>query len=152
VGWWRQVQDQVKQAKDDGFKDIKLDQHRKEVIGRLQQDLGESVTDQDSDLFQNALRHYNTFQQVHGDDVVKRIPELEELAFLRAWKGTEFTRVQDQLKLLQQEKERQVQQSQMEQGLVGGADQIAARKEALGKGDVLSAIKNLGVVSTLRGG
>jgi hypothetical protein len=147
----RQVQDQVKTARDDGFRDRKLDQHREKILGQISAELGEWTQDRSSPQYETALNHFSRMKQVHGD-LVDRVPELERLAFLEAWKGTEFSRMQDELTVLRQKEQRRMEQEQMEQGLVGGASDLAARKEALEKGDTRAAIRNLGVMSTLRGG
>ena len=137
--------------REKAVQDVTHAQHRDGVMSYLEREYGndQGIIDEESDLYQVAIREIGGLKQRYGADVMERYPELAKGAFATAWKATQAPRLTKELGELRTEREKRMQAEALERGAVAGARANEDVQSSLKEGDIRGAIRNTSLVRSL---
>jgi len=130
--------------------EYKRERHIESVRDAISREFGPDATNEDSELFRAADRHYSRFIATEGKDKVLSTPEFSRQAFIMADRELHAGE-RDRLKELAQENEKLKRQMMLERGGVHpGVPRSQESADALARGDLRGAIAGLGFAKSLK--
>lgn len=146
----RIAQEVAQQVVGDSRAQMSLEELERQVSAETYHRLGAETSNVESDLFRSASDYYGALKKRYGDDIVKKVPHLQQLAYLLAYSDLS-AKDKEELRGLRAEMDRRQALESMERGLVGATNRNADVKAALSRSrdqggpDIKGAIRALGL-------
>lgn len=142
----RRLEPIIQKEKETTVSELEKKGHHERVLGSIHSEFfPDGNIDPDSELVSLAQGHYAALRQIHGEDLLKSVPELEEVAFRRAWRDLNGKQLQTRVSTLEQENQKlRMAQEQLERGGAERSQRTEEVREVLQSKGPKAALRALG--------